>query len=156
MSRTDPAADDLARGTQVVRALARVSSFLERSSSELSMAHYRVLSAISSGDERASRIARRLALGKPAISAAVTSLSQRGLLTRADVEGDLRATDLRLTAAGEALLQRVEAEMIRRIEHVASKVADPVALLESLEELAPAIEEVVAERAGAGAREEGR
>jgi DNA-binding MarR family transcriptional regulator len=152
----DPAADDLARATRVVRALARVSSFLEKSSSELSMAHYRVLSAISSGDERASRIARRLALGKPAISAAVTSLCQRGLLIRADVEGDLRATDLRLTTDGEALLQRVESEMIRRLEHIASRATDPVALMEHLEELAPAIEEVVSERARAGALGDGR
>ncbi len=152
----DPAPDDVARARRVVRALARVSSFLEKSSSELSMAHYRVLSSISSGDERASRIARRLALGKPAISAAVTSLSQRGLLIRADVEGDLRATDLRLTADGEALLRRVETEMIRRLEHVASKAADPAALMGHLEELAPAIEEVFAERARAGARGDGR
>jgi DNA-binding MarR family transcriptional regulator len=129
-----------------------VSSFLEKSSSELSMAHYRVLSAVSSGDERASRIARRLALGKPAISAAVASLSQRGLLIQADVEGDLRATDLRLTAEGEALLQRVENDMIRRLEHVASKAADPEALMGHLEQLVPAIEEVVAERARAGTR----
>jgi len=156
VSPVDPALEDLTRATQVVRALARVSSFLERSSSELSMAHYRVLSAISSGDERASRIARRLALGKPAISAAVTSLGQRGLLTRADVEGDLRATDLRLTAEGQALLQRVEAEMIQRLEHVVSKTADPLALMQHLEELAPAVEEVVAERARAGAGGDGR
>jgi DNA-binding MarR family transcriptional regulator len=139
-----------------VRALARVSSFLEKSSSELSMAHYRVLSAVSSGDERASRIARRLALGKPAISAAVASMCERGLLIREDVEGDQRATDLRLTAEGEALLQRVETEMIRRLELVVSHAVDPGRLLSCLEELAPAIEEVFAERAQAGTRGEGR
>jgi DNA-binding MarR family transcriptional regulator len=147
----DPASADRAQARQVVRALARVSSFLERSSGELSMAHYRVLSAISSGDERASRIARRLALGKPTISAAVTSLCERGLLIRVDVEGDLRASDLRLTPPGQALLHEVETEMIRRLEHVVSKAADPDALMGSLGQLAPAIEEVLAERAGAGA-----
>jgi DNA-binding MarR family transcriptional regulator len=153
---TDPAPDAVDRARRVVRALARVSSLLERSSSELSMAHYRVLSAISSGDERASRIAGRLALGKPAISAAVASLSERGLLVRSDVDGDLRAADLKLTADGEALLRRVEAEMVRRLEHVVSRTPDPGALMGHLEELAPAIEEVVAERARAGARRDGR
>ncbi len=137
---------DRARPTQVIRALARVSSFLEKSSTELSLAHYRVLSAISSGDERASRIAGRLALGKPAISAAVTSLCQRGLLSRVDVEGDLRAAKLRLTSEGQALLARAETEMAGRLDQVASRVADPAAVMDSLVQLASAIEEVRAER----------
>jgi DNA-binding MarR family transcriptional regulator len=153
---TNAAATDRARTTQVIRALARVSSFLERSSTELSLAHYRVLSAIASGDERASRIASRLALGKPAISAAVTSLCQRGLLSRVDVEGDLRATGLRLTPEGQALLARAETEMAARLGQVASRVADPAAVMDSLLQLASAIEEVrterVAARAGAGGR----
>ena len=113
---TIPADDDSARAIEAVRALARASSLMERASSELSLAHYRVLSAISSGDERASRIAGRLAIGKPTISAAVNAMCERGLLVRMDVEGDLRAVDLRLTLKGRRLLERVEAEMIRRIE----------------------------------------
>jgi DNA-binding MarR family transcriptional regulator len=147
----DSAGPDRARRVQLIRALARVSSFLEKSSTELSLAHYRVLSAISSGDERASRIAGRLALGKPAISAAVTSLCQRGLLSRVDVEGDLRATKLRLTPEGQALLARAETEMAARLDQVAARVADPAAVMDSLLQLASAIEEVRAERAAARA-----
>jgi DNA-binding MarR family transcriptional regulator len=144
---TIPADDDSARAIEAVRALARASSLMERASSELSLAHYRVLSAISSGDERASRIAGRLAIGKPTISAAVNAMCERGLLVRMDVEGDLRAVDLRLTLKGRRLLERVEAEMIRRIELVSSKAPDPPAMLESLVQLGRAIEEVFAERA---------
>jgi len=147
MARTSQAGNDSGRAVEAVRALARVSSLLERASGELSLAHYRVLSAISSGDERASRIASRLALGKPTISVAVKSMCQRGLLVRVDVAGDLRAVDLRLTPEGQDLLERVEAEMIHRIEHVSSKAADPAAMMESLVQLGYAIEEVVAERA---------
>jgi DNA-binding MarR family transcriptional regulator len=146
---TNATAADRARAAEVVRALARVSSFLEKSSTELSLAHYRVLSAISSGDERASRIASRLALGKPTISAAVTALCQRGLLSRVDVEGDLRATNLRLTPEGQALLVRAEAEMVRRLDQVASKVGDSAGVMDSLLQLASAIEELRAERAEA-------
>ena len=102
------------RALEAVRALARASRVLERASGELSLAHYRVLSAIASGDERASRVAARLAVGKPTISAAVESLCQRGLLVRSEVTGDQRAAALRLTAEGEALLDRVEAEMVRQ------------------------------------------
>jgi DNA-binding MarR family transcriptional regulator len=156
VERIDSQAGVSARAPDAVRALVRVSAFLEKSSSDLSLAHYRVLSAISSGDERASRIARRLALGKPAVSAAVASLCRRGLLVRSEVEGDLRATDLRLTAEGRAVLERVESEMIRRLEQVVSRAPDPAGAMDSLARLAPAIEEVVAERAARRLGEGGR
>jgi DNA-binding MarR family transcriptional regulator len=131
-----------------VRALARASRVLERASGELSLAHYRVLSAVASGDERASRVANRLALGKPTVSAAVDTLCQRGLLLRESVEGDQRAVSLRLTAAGTALLSRVEAEMIGRIEDLCARTPDGHQLMESLVWLGAAIDEMQDERAG--------
>src|SRR2546421_10046018 len=78
--RKEPATE--ADRIRAVRALARASSVLERASSELSLAHYRVLAAISSGSAMASRIADRLAVGKPTISAAVEALERRGGLGR--------------------------------------------------------------------------
>ncbi len=103
---------------EAVRALARVSRVLERASGELSLAHYRVLAAVAEGDERASRVARRLALGKPTISASVDALCRRGLLTREGVAGDQRAITLRLTPAGNATLREVEAAMVERLTAV--------------------------------------
>ena len=100
--------------------------------SELSLAHYRVLSAVAQGDERASHIARKLALGKPTVSAAVESLCQRGLLARTEVDGDQRAAALRLTPAGQALLAQVEAEMIGRIDDLCDRTPDGGQLIESL------------------------
>jgi DNA-binding MarR family transcriptional regulator len=131
-----------------VRALARASRVLERASGELSLAHYRVLSAVASGDERASRVANRLALGKPTVSAAVDSLCQRGLLVREGVEADQRAASLRVTAAGAALLARVETEMIGRIEDLCARTPDGGQLMESLVWLGAAIDEMQHERAG--------
>jgi DNA-binding MarR family transcriptional regulator len=119
---------------------------LERASGELSLAHYRVLAAVASGDERASRVASRLAIGKPTISAAVDTLCQRGLLVRSSVEGDQRAAALGVTAEGEALLWRVEAEMIRRIEDLCGRTPDGGQLIESLVWLGAAIDESQAER----------
>jgi DNA-binding MarR family transcriptional regulator len=55
-------------------------------SSELNMVHYRVLSAIASGEDRASRVAERLELGRPAISAAVDALCRAGYLVRGEVK----------------------------------------------------------------------
>ena len=131
---------------EAVRALSRVSRLLERASDGLSLSHYRVLSAIAAGDERASRVAGRLAVGKPTISASVESLSQRGLLARSTVKGDHRAAALRLTAQGEALLARVEADMAARLDDLCSRTPDGGQLIESLMWLGVAIEADAAER----------
>jgi DNA-binding MarR family transcriptional regulator len=136
-----PASPDSA-AVDAVRALARASRLLERATGDLSLAHYRVLVAVASGEERASRMAARLALGRPAISAAVDSLSQRGLLTEVEVEGDARAVALALSAQGRQVLAEAEAEMVRRIEELAGRTPDPVRLLESLAWLGPAIDQV--------------
>jgi DNA-binding MarR family transcriptional regulator len=126
---------------EAVRALARASRVLERASGELSLGHYRILSAIAAGDERASRVAARLAIGKPTVSAAVESLGQRGLIVRSGVEGDQRAATLRLTSAGAQLLARVEAELIRRLDGLLERTSDPERVLESLVWLGDAIEQ---------------
>lgn len=134
---------------EAVRALARASKVLERSSGELCLAHYRVLSAIASGDERASRIAARLALGKPTISSTIDALCQRGLLVREGVEGDQRAAALSLSAAGEQTLRRAEAEMIETLDELCERTPDGARLIEALVWLGSAIDASAAERAGA-------
>ena len=120
---------------EAVRALARMSRLLERASGDLSLAHYRVLAAVADGDERASLVATRLALGKPTISASVDALCRRGLLLREDVAHDQRASALRLTAAGEDLLRDTEAAMTARLDAVLARTprgADSAAALARL------------------------
>jgi DNA-binding MarR family transcriptional regulator len=129
-----------------IRALARVARLLERSSGDLNLAHYRVLSAIAEGSERASRVADRLALGKPTVSAAVESLTKRGLLLREDVADDRRATTLSLTPAGEAALAAVDREMLGYLDELLARTPDPATVLESLGQLGTALDEVAAER----------
>ncbi len=130
-----------------VRALARASRVLERAAAgELNLAHYRVLSAIASGDQRASRIATRLALGKPTISAAVDALAQRGLLTRAAESRDGRAAALALTEEGRATLDRAENEMIARIEALCARTGDRADVMRALSLLGDAIDAAYAER----------
>ena len=142
-------APDRARAVEAVRSLARASSVLERSSRHLSLAHYRVLAAIAQGDERASNIARKLAIGKPTVSVAVESLCQRGLLVRAGVAGDQRAAALRLTTAGETLLEQVETEMISRIYDLCDRAPDGEQLIESLVWLGAAMDSRLADRLAA-------
>ena len=147
-----PASIDAARGVEAVRALARASRLLERASDELNLAQYRVLAAVASGAERSSRIATRLAIGKPTVSAMVESLRQRGLLARTGVEGDQRVAALHLTPDGEAALERVEAAMIRRLGDVCDRTPDREQLLESLVWMGAAIDELAAERHAQGGR----
>jgi DNA-binding MarR family transcriptional regulator len=155
--QADPAAARLARARAVeaVRALARASSALERSSSHLGLAHYRVLTAIAQGNERASNVARTLAIGKPTVSAAVESLCQRGLLARSRVAGDQRAAALHLTPAGETLLEQVETEMISRIYELCDRTPDGEQLIESLVWLGAAMDSRLADRLSARRSEGG-
>jgi DNA-binding MarR family transcriptional regulator len=145
----EEAARDRAAAVQAVRALARASSALERSSPNLSLAHYRVLTAVAQGNERASNIARKLAIGKPTVSVAVESLCQRGLLARSGVAGDQRAAALHLTPAGQTLLDQVETEMIIRINDLCDRTPDGGQLIESLVWLGQAMDSRLADRLAA-------
>lgn len=135
---------------EAVRSLARIARILERASGGLGLAHYRVLSAIAAGEERASRVAARFELGRPTISAAVDALRRAGLIERAAVATDQRAFALRLTPQGWQLLERVEAEMVRVVDELCRRVAsaglanDPVDVLAALGE---ALDARAAERA---------
>jgi DNA-binding MarR family transcriptional regulator len=132
---------------QAIRALARVARLLERSSGDLNLAHYRVLSAVAEGSERASRVADRLALGRPSVSAAVESLTGRGLLRREDAAEDRRAATLTVTPAGKKALAAVDREMLGYLDQLLGHTPDPAAVLESLGQLGKALDEVAAERA---------
>lgn len=129
-----------------VRSLARASRVIERASDDLSISDYRVLAQIASGVERASRLAARLAVGKPAISATVESLNRRGLIVRNSVEGDARATSLALTDEGQELFDRMEGRMTRQLELLAERTDDPEGLIQALGTLGEAIELALQER----------
>jgi DNA-binding MarR family transcriptional regulator len=128
---------------EAVRALARASRAMERSSGELSMAHYRILSAVAAGEERASRVARRLALGRPTVSAAVEVLAQRGLLERHSVTEDGRASALWLTPEGVRVLAAVEAAMLERLERFAVATKTPAEIFTALQVLGCGIDAVL-------------
>jgi DNA-binding MarR family transcriptional regulator len=137
---------------EAIRALARCSRLLERASGEVNLAHYRVLAAIASGDERASRIAAKLALGKPTISASVESLRKRGLLASSGVEGDQRATALQITPEGKRWLSDVEAAMAAWLVDVCARTSDPGQTLQALVSMGEAIEQMAAESFAEGVR----
>ena len=122
---------------------------LDKAAAELGLAHYRFLTLVAAGDERASRLAERLALGKPAVSAAVGALVAQGLLTRDDVAGDQRAIRLRLTDQGRVVLARTEAAMATRLSELVGATGDPAATMQALVSIGEAIDRDLAERRAA-------
>lgn len=145
-----PRASRPASQLEAVRALARLARLVERSTGDLSLAHYRVLSAVADGNDRASRMAARLVLGKPTISAAVDALCQRGLLSRESVDGDQRATALRITPAGTSALAAVEESIVGRFGPVLERTPDAAQVVASLAWLGTALDELADERLAAG------
>lgn len=129
-----------------VQGVVRLARALARASGELSLAHYRVLSAIAAGDDRASRIAGRLALGKPAVSSAVDALCCRGLLSRGPVAADQRAAALTLTEAGHAALEHAERHMLDRFDDVLRRTPDEQQVISALGWVADAMDAIAAER----------
>jgi DNA-binding MarR family transcriptional regulator len=108
----------------VVRTVARLARLIERADTDLSLPQYRVLAMVAAGDERATRLANRLNLAKPTITAMVESLVERGLIRREEVAGDRRAVGLRITAAGEAALEAAELAMMARVTPVLDRLDD--------------------------------
>jgi DNA-binding MarR family transcriptional regulator len=139
--------------TEAVLAVSRLSRIVERASDELSSADYRVMSAIAGGEARASRLASRLLLGKPAISSTVDSLSKRGLVVKSTVESDNRAIELSLSDEGAELFTRMEGRMVRQLELLAARTPNPEQVIESLGWLGAAIETSMAAHAPEGAAE---
>lgn len=129
-----------------VESLSRVARILERASGELSLSHYRVLTMVAAGDGRASRLAGRLALGKPAISAAVESLANRGLLVRSSGDPDRRATQLEITAEGRAVLSAAESAMAAALADLLGHASNAPRMLSSLQDLSRALDRRQAER----------
>ncbi|MGA8207531.1 MAG: MarR family winged helix-turn-helix transcriptional regulator [Candidatus Dormiibacterota bacterium] len=123
-----------------VETLSRLARILERASGELSLSHYRVLAMVAAGDGRASRLAGRLALGKPAISAAVESLVSRGLLSRSGSDPDRRAIRLQITAKGIKALTTAESLMCLALDDLLRHATNPRAILAVISDLSLALD----------------
>src|SRR3954454_5849885 len=129
-----------------VRTIARLSRILERACTDLSLPQYRLLAMGADADERASALAGRLALSKPTITAAVDGLVERGLVSRAVVEGDRRAVVIRITPAGKKALAAAERTMNERLQSVLDRCDDPKAVGTAIDQLRRALDEAMEER----------
>jgi DNA-binding MarR family transcriptional regulator len=97
--------------SQAVEALLtilRISRVLERIDAGVSPQQYRMLKLIGEGGERSARLADRLAVAKPTLTATADSLVAAGLAYREAEPGDRRVVRLRLTDAGQAVVVRAD------------------------------------------------
>lgn len=131
------------------RTLALVARVLERAAGDLTLAQYRVLALVAAGDERASHLALRLAVGKPTVTAVVDGLVERGFLERQADPGDRRASRLVLTESGLEALDSAESEMARRVGALVDRADDREALLAGVAAMRSALETLVREKIGA-------
>jgi len=99
--------EDLRAGVRVLARLALTTSRV-CDESGISLVQYRLLQVIAEEPQRAGKLAERLAVSRPTLTAAARALDDRGLVLREAVPGDGRGIQLRLTAAGEAAIRDAE------------------------------------------------
>ncbi len=117
------------------RQMALLGRTLERACEDLSLAQYRVLAMVATGDARASKLADRLAVGRPTVTAVVDGLVERDYLRREAVPGDRRSARIVVTDAGRTALASAEDAMSARLEHLLGAVSDRDAFVRGLSEI---------------------
>lgn len=134
------------RRRNAARVLLRAGRMLDRVDTGLTPPQYRLLSLLADGTERSTALAQRLAVSKPAISAAVETLTAARHVRRRSDDKDRRITWLELTPAGEAALTRADDALTVRLDEVLEQTEDTDAILTALADLDQAIEKNREER----------
>jgi DNA-binding MarR family transcriptional regulator len=94
---------------EIVLGILRLARALDSVDSGLSPQQYRILKLAGAGGERSARLAERLAVAKPTLTAIADSLVAAGLARREAEPGDRRVVRLHLTEAGLAAVERADA-----------------------------------------------
>ncbi len=135
----DPAADAVAADTgaadtgatgpgdraAAAMAIIRLFRAMERVDAGLTPQQYRMLKLVGDGGERSARLAERLAVAKPTLTATADGLVAAGLLSRATDVADRRVVRLCLTPQGQAAVDRAEAAYAGWLDAVLTAAGDP-------------------------------
>jgi DNA-binding MarR family transcriptional regulator len=100
--------EDQTDAIEALLTILRVSRVLDRIEAGVSPQQYRILKLIGEGGERSARLADRLAVARPTLTATADSLVAAGLACREAEPGDRRVVRLRLTEAGQAAVARAD------------------------------------------------
>jgi len=139
----DPGAEtlDVPTAQAAVLTVMRVFRALERIDTGLTAQQYRILKLAGAGGERSARLAERLAVAKPTLTATADGLVAAGYAQREAEAGDRRVVRLSLTAAGRAALDRADAAYADWLGPLLSATGDPAGVLEALGRLDVAMDE---------------
>lgn len=137
--------------------VARLARVLENhATSALTMPQYRVLGLLSSGHERATELASKLAVTKPTLTSLIDGLVERGYVERATAAGDRRAVRLVITPTGLAAAEDAGLALRAVLDDVLARCPDPAGVLHALDELRLALDARWSERAAAATVAAGR
>ena len=129
---------DRVRGA--VRVLVRLRRLMERTDTGLTLPQYQLLAMVGLRGERSARLAERLAVRKPTVTATADGLVAAGLLERHAEDGDRRVVRLRITDAGLAAADRAEQALADAVGPLLAESGDPAALLDLLDAVGRALD----------------
>jgi DNA-binding MarR family transcriptional regulator len=138
-----PGADavDVQVAQAAVLTVMRLFRALERVDTGLTPQQYRILKLAGAGGERSARLAERLAVAKPTLTATADGLVAAGYAIREAEAGDRRVVRLCLTAAGRAALERADAAYAGWLGPLLGATGDMAGVLEAISSLDSAMDE---------------
>ena len=137
------------RTSEAVLTLIRLFRALERVDSGLTPQQYRILKLVGAGGERSARLAEKLAVAKPTLTATADGLVAAGLVHREAEIGDRRVVRLHLTPAGAAAMARADATYSQWLTDLLGATAEPGQILTDLDLLGRAMDELRSTKAAA-------
>jgi len=123
---------------QAVLAILRLYRGLECVDAGLTPSQYRIMKLAAAGGERSTRLAQRLAVAKPTLTAIADGLVAAGYASRTAEPGDRRVVRLSLTPAGRAALDRADAAYTAWLGRLLDETGEPAAVLSAPGQLAEA------------------
>ena len=108
------------------RAIARLARQVEHglAPTGLSLQQYRALALLAEGPAGSTRLAERLTVSPPSVTAVIDGLVARELVARTPDTDDRRRQHLELTTAGRELLIEADAAVTARLRDVAAHFGD--------------------------------
>ena len=126
---------DEERASRVVMILLRLFRALERVDTDLTPQQYRILKLAGAGGERSAKLAERLAVAKPTLTATADGLVGAGYARRETEPGDRRVVRLCLTESGHAAVERADAAYGQWLDQLLTQASAPEAVLNALDTL---------------------
>jgi DNA-binding MarR family transcriptional regulator len=123
-----------------LRVMARLHRLLESTDSGLTLPQYRMLTALSEGGERSARLAERLTIRKPTVTALADGLVAAGYAQREGEPGDRRIVRLHITDAGRAALAKAEEAYATRLQAVLDDVPDQEQFVDAMRAVGAALD----------------